>query len=96
MKYIFRLIGAFILWPLLTAYILLSFIVVNTLSVIWYFNFKHLWHLKSRDFYFFMESNGSEVADLDIKNGLCEWETYELYYRTPLDMIKGKITKNIK
>ena len=95
MKYIVRFIGATVLWPLLVVYLLIGCLIVNTLSILWHLNFKHLWILEKNDFYFYIERNGSEISDIDIKNGICEWESYNRFYKNPLDMIRGNITKEI-
>jgi hypothetical protein len=95
MKYIARILGATVLWPFLVVYMLFGWLVVNTLSILWNFNFNHLWILEKEDFYFYIQRNGSEISDIDIKNGVCNWESYNRYYATPLDMIRGKITKKI-
>jgi hypothetical protein len=72
---------------------MLSWFVFNTLSILWNFNFKHLWVLEKKDFYFYIQRNGLELSDIDIKNNVCNWRSYTKYYATPLDMIRGNITK---
>ena len=95
MKYLVRLIGAILVWPGHALFNVLLFLAINFLSIIWYFDFNHLILLSKKDFYLYMARNEHDISDINAKNGICEWETYSTYYKTPLDILIGKLTKEI-
>jgi len=95
MKYLVRLIGAIVVWPIHATFTVIYFLVINFLSIIWYLNLKHLFTLSKKDFYLYMARNEHDISDINAKNGVCEWETYSTYYKTPLDILTGNLTKEI-
>jgi hypothetical protein len=54
-----------------------------------------MYPFKKKDTYFYINRMTTNVSDTDIKNGVCEFETCITYYKTPLDMLFGKLTKEI-
>lgn len=95
MKYLFRLLGVLIAWPLYLLFYTAFILVLNTLSIIFHFNFKHLERLKRSDLYFPL-SNSWEIDVLVEDKGNPtgpEIRSYFLYYKTPLDMLTNTLTK---
>lgn len=91
MRYIFRFLGVVIAWPILIFFVILGWLGYNFLLIMWYFNFEHLYWLTIKDYYFYIERD-SQDFDLD-KDLKFKWTKYSSYYITPLDMLKGKLTK---
>jgi hypothetical protein len=97
MKYLFRFIGAFLIWPILIIFKFLGCIVTNIILFLWDLNFKNIWYLTKNDLYFLLEeSSESEIEKGDEKDPdkwRVYWKSYKRYYATPKDMLLGKITK---
>jgi len=98
MKYLFRFLGAFLLWPLLILVQLFAWVVVNTLLALYHFDFKQTWCLVKEDFYFMLESDGSECEiskgnEIDPNKWRTTWNSYKRYYASPKDMLIDKVTK---
>ena len=96
MKYFIRFIGAFIVYPLMVLWVLIfGFFVLNILIVLWYFNFKHIWVPKKQDFYLYWVRDGldSELENSSEHEIKIKWYTYSEFYKSPLDMLKGKLTR---
>jgi len=96
MKYLLRLFGVIFLWPIKLFFMLVFFVIANLAIILWYLNFKHCFGCELRDFYFYLITNGSELSDIDIQNGKCSFESYDMYYKNPIDMLLDKRTKEIK
>ncbi len=97
MKYLFRFIGVFILWPFTLIYSIVGYIVLNTISILYHLNFKHIWWKWDKyDWYFYITRNNLELNEVDLEKSEINWIRYDEYYKTPLDMLKNKLIKEYK
>lgn len=81
MKYLFRVL-LLILWGLLICLICMIWIVGNILSILYHLNFKHTFPISriSNNFYFPISNDDWNITG------------YEEVYKTPLDLLKGKVS----
>ena len=92
MKYLLRVLGVLVAWPLLIILTCLFWTICNIFIFLYHLNFKHFTTLTKDDFLFNMSSG----TELDLENKKGKWYpksiAYRNFYATPSDMLKGKIT----
>ena len=92
MKYLFRILGVFLIWPLMLLFYFIGWVIINILLIIYHFNFKHCYGIKKENLFFYLESHGSE-SKISKDLTKVKWISYQKYYSNPLNMLTNKVTK---
>ena len=92
MKYLFRFLGAFLIWPIMLLFMFLIWVVSNFFIILFHLNLKHCWEFKKEDLYFYLESDGKE-PEIDLVTYRTNWLSYKIYYASPLKMLTNTVTK---
>ena len=89
--YLVRLIGVLVVWPLWIIFMWIFYLIGCTAIYIWYLDFKHCkLPLKAKDYYFYLCKDG---YNLELEDGYPVKYRFDSYYRTPLDMLRNKLTQ---
>lgn len=96
MKHFLLFIGAVFIWPLSLFFRGLVIIISNLFLIIWYLNFKNLFWFKNYYFYVWRDAGYFDVVQDENGKFITKLVSYDEYYKTPVDMIRNKLTREYK